>query len=349
MEELDGKEVRIAAACALAVWTLAAQETPTFRAETSLALVRFYAAKSGHFVENLTRDDFVLLEDGKPREFIVFEGGGRQRSVPLEVALVFDASGSVTDNGLLDAAAFKAGLLDSVPNARIAVYSFARHLRRYTPPTRDFTALKFALASIAERRSVNGVEIALELPPKRKTTFNGASWIYEAVMGAARDLATQPASATRMIVIFSDGLPTTSTSPQDAASVCEELGISVYPVLLGHWKLGEKIREHQQRDVNRAHPGPPSEAAERLNSMEREIQEFAALGRLTGGSAIDPPAVGPTMLRQLIAGLAGRARSEYVLGFTPESSGAPRSRKLEVRLRDKSLGQIMGGKRQIVH
>jgi hypothetical protein len=84
--------------------------------------------------------------------------------------------------------------------------------------------------------------------------------------------------------------------------------------------------------------------------MEREVQEFATLGRLTGGSAIDPPAIGPAMLRQLIAGLAGRARSEYVLGFTPESGGAPRSRKLEVRLRDKSLGQIMGGgKRQIVH
>jgi hypothetical protein len=156
LEELDGKEVRIAALCALAVWTLAAQETPTFRTETSLALVRFYAAKSGHYVENLTRDDFVLLEDGKPREFTVFEGGGRQRTVPLEVALVFDASGSVTDNGLLDAAAFKAGLLDAVPNARIAVYSFARHLRRYTPPTRDFATLQFALASLAERRTANG-------------------------------------------------------------------------------------------------------------------------------------------------------------------------------------------------
>ena len=165
-----------------------------------------------------------LRPSGGRKTATVFEGGGRQRTVPLEVALVFDTSGSVTDNGLLDAAAFKAGLLDTVPNARIAVYSFARHLRRYTPPTRDFAALQFALGSLAERRSVNGVEIALELPPKRKTTANGASWIYEAVMGTARDLSAQPAGATRMIVIFSDGLPTTSTSPEDAASVCEELG-----------------------------------------------------------------------------------------------------------------------------
>jgi hypothetical protein len=38
-----------------------------------------------------------------------------------------------------------------------------------------------------------------------------------------------------------------------------------------------------------------------------------------------------------------------VVGFVPESTAAARKHKLEVRLRDKSTGQIVGGTRSIVH
>jgi VWFA-related protein len=344
---LDGqKGLRLTLAC-LAAAALAAQETPTFRTETSLALVRFHAAKGGRYVLDLKPDDVVLLEDGQPRPFTVFEGGAsRIHSVPVDLALVFDTSGSVVDQGLLDPVVFKSGLLDGVPNARLAVYGFTDKLRRFCPPTRDFEALRIALDALGTRKPVGAVTIPLELPPKRKADENGASWIYEAVMGAARDLAAQPGNATRLVVIFSDGLSSTTSAPEDAARVCEDLGIPVYPILLGHWKLGEKIRAAQANQ----RPGRElSAAARRLNSTEEEMQEFASLGRLTGGGAFDPPAMGSGVLKQIVSGLAARVGSAYVVGFTPTSDGPPKRHRIEVRLKQKSLGQVVGGKRVITH
>jgi VWFA-related protein len=344
--ELDGqKGLRLALACLTAA-ALAAQETPTFRADTSLALVRFYLAKGGHYILDLKKDDVVLLEDGQPRPFTVFEGGGsRRRSVPVDLALVFDVSGSVVDQGLLDPVAFKNGLLDGIPNARLAVYSFTNKLHRFCPPTRDFETLRGALAALGERKPL-GVTVPMELPAKRKANGNGASWIYESVIGAARDLSIQPGNATRLVVVFSDGLPSTTSAPEDAAKICEDLGISVYPILLGHWELGKRIKAVQEKE----RPGrEPSALAGRLNGMEQEIQEFASLGRLTGGGAFDPPAMGSGVLKQIVSGLAARVDSEYVIGFAPDTDGAPKRHKLEVRVRDKSLGQIMGGKRVVSH
>ena len=334
----------------LAAATLGAQETPTFRTETSLALVRFHATKGNRYVDDLKRDDVILLEDGKPRPVTLFEGGrAARRSVPIEISLLFDTSGSVLSAGLLDAAAFKSGLVDGLPNVRIAVYGFAARLRRFCPPTRDFETLRDALDRLGDRRPGRAVNIPVALPPKRKADEGGGTWIYEAVIGAARDAAAQRGNATRMLVVFSDGFSTTNSTPEDAASVCDELGVSVYPIVLGHWRLAEKVRAQNEREARRRPGSMPSRAAERLNDQEDEIQQFASLGRLTGGGAFDPPAIGPGLLQQIVGGLAARVEMEYVVGFSPESSGAPRKHRLEVRLRDKSLGQVIGGKRQIVH
>jgi hypothetical protein len=42
-------------------------------------------------------------------------------------------------------------------------------------------------------------------------------------------------------------------------------------------------------------------------------------------------------------------RTEYVVGFASETSDAPRKHKLEIRLRGKSAGKVMGGTRTVVH
>jgi hypothetical protein len=47
--------------------------------------------------------------------------------------------------------------------------------------------------------------------------------------------------------------------------------------------------------------------------------------------------------------MAAQVRSEYVVGFVPETSDAPRRHKLEIRLRGKDAGRVMGGTRTLVH
>ena len=50
--------------------------------------------KRGHFVKDLTQNDFKVLDDNKPATIRFF---GRETNLPLRVGLLIDASNSVRD------------------------------------------------------------------------------------------------------------------------------------------------------------------------------------------------------------------------------------------------------------
>jgi Ca-activated chloride channel homolog len=103
---------------ALAVTTIAAQ-TPTFRA--GIDLVRFgvtVSDRQGAYLADLTADDFVVLEDGKPQQIAYFARGDQGDSAPeMHVGLLFDTSGSMTEDiGLARSAAVR--FLNTLSDAR---------------------------------------------------------------------------------------------------------------------------------------------------------------------------------------------------------------------------------------
>ncbi len=333
----------------LAATLLAAQQTPVFRSETSLATVHFHVLHKNQYVTDLKPKDVILLEDGEPRPFTFFDNSALGRTRPVEVTALFDTSGSVTDQGLLDPLAFEDTLLQAFDNVTLAVYGFTSKLDRYCAPTRDRDALQRAFQALATRGKHQS--IPAPLPPKRKANTGGGTWIYAAVAQAAREAAATPGDATRLILVFSDGFDTTNCHPEDAADVARELGIAVYPVALGHWKLAERMRNEQQRLAARStrEPALTSTALDRMESQEREIINFASLGELTGGRSYDPREITRNVMRQVLGGVVGSIRTEYSIGFAPELSDKPHRHKLEVRLRDKQFGQVTGGARTIMH
>ncbi|MFB3826757.1 MAG: VWA domain-containing protein [Bryobacteraceae bacterium] len=342
----------------LAALLFSAQEPqqPVFRAETALALVRFHVVRDNRYVTGLKPEDIVLLEDGVPRKLTLFEGGrAGPRSLPVEIAVVFDISGSVTRWGLLDPLVFKTALLDGMPNVRLSVYGFGGRLHRFSRPTRDPEALAAAFRRVLDFRSGARPRpdlIPIELPPKRKANMPGGTWLYESVIGAARDAASMPGSATRMLLVFSDGFPTTNTHPEDAAGVARELGLPVYPVVLGHAHFVEQAGAVQQGGYRR--DGSLKEGArrrlERLQDKEDDMRDFASLGELTGGRSFDPPLINLNMLRQILGGVAAQVACEYVVGFSPPPpDGPPKRHKLQVRVARKELGKVLGGTRTIEH
>ncbi|MCX6615738.1 MAG: VWA domain-containing protein [Acidobacteria bacterium] len=331
-------------------------ELPVFRAETTLALVRFHVVRKNAYVDDLKPADVVLLEDGSPRKLTLFEGGrAARRTVPVEVILLFDTSGSVTQEGLLDPLAYQSTLLDGAPNARLAVYGFDSALRRFSRPTRDPAELAGALERVVNFRSgarPRPDTIRLQLPPKRKSDPRGGTWIYESVLAAAKDAAAWPGNATRMLVVLSDGFSTTTSQPEDAASLASELGIPIYPVVLGHHRLEEQMRQVHETGYNSQ--GVMSDGArqrlQRLEAQERDILDFARLGELTGGRSFNPRTINLTVVRQILAGLLNQIRCEYVVGFTPgPPAGQPLRHKLQVKLRGKELGKVLGGARSITY
>jgi hypothetical protein len=58
-----------------------------FHAQTRLVLLSFHVFHGKGYVTDLKPADIVLLEDGKPREFTIFDSPSAQGRMPLELVL----------------------------------------------------------------------------------------------------------------------------------------------------------------------------------------------------------------------------------------------------------------------
>jgi VWFA-related protein len=69
---------------------LAAQQSPTFSADVKVVnLLATVRDKDGHIVSNLSKEDFALLEDGRPQAIRYFS---RETDLPLTLGLLVDTS-----------------------------------------------------------------------------------------------------------------------------------------------------------------------------------------------------------------------------------------------------------------
>lgn len=301
----------------------------TFRAESNLALVRFQVSpQKGKLISDLRAEDIEILEDGVPRKTALFEGGRfYPRTVPLEITLLFDCSGSVQQAGTLDPHVFHQSLLDEYVNARIAIYAFADRLTRLTTPTRDGAALM---------KAMNGVSI---IP-------SGGTPLFGSIAETARDVAASGGNAVRMLVIFSDGESTArgdDIRDEEAIQAALDRGIALYPVTLSNSLAGAA-------PVRSTAPPDPAGAVYSNWPMRRaaSINKFEQLAAATGGmkfEAISNADVLPAILKKM----ARHIQYDYVAGFYPPSSGGTARHKVEVVLRAKDRGRILGGTRTVVH
>lgn len=327
-------------------------DLPVFRTETSLALVRFHVVNKKQYVVDLKPDQIELLENGRPQKVALFEGGlTKSRTVPVEIILVFDTSGSVLHEGLLDPVTFKKDLLDSIPGAVLSVYRFETRMRRLAQRTRDLETIEKAFGALDKQVSFGTVlKLEQHASPKDRKRGIGGSPIYEAVMEAVRDSSMGPADTTRLLLIFSDGFATSGTKPEAAGKMAQELGIAVYPVVLGHQRIVERIQRGIQQQVgdSRAGPREPSSDMRRAEEQQREIAEFASLGELTGGVPFAPRMFSQDTLRNILRFMVGQVRNEYVAGYYPvPPEGTKKTYKLSVRLKSKEYGKLLGGTRTV--
>ncbi len=318
----------LAAALAQAPPQTPPAEDPGFviRTETNLALVRFHVVRKNKYFEQLRPEEIELREDGQPQKLALFEGPSTGRTVPIEVILLFDVSLSVSDLNLL------AGVQDILKgigaHAGISVYAFANRLRRFTPPTRDMAAIRAALDG------------ALDYA-------HGGTRLYEAIMRTATEsLRGGAGPTTRIMIVFSDGLSTTKTKPEEAVKIARACGVALYPVVLGH------LRVIQQGQIN-DRPGfaNPRALERQARAMDKEWQmrEFAEIGAATGGRSFDPPHLNELVVREILKSVVRDVQAEYVAGYYPASGETRRAHKVEVVLRDKRAGKVYGGVRTVVH
>jgi hypothetical protein len=70
---------------------------------------------------------------------------------------------------------------------------------------------------------------------------------------------------------------------------------------------------------------------------------------MTGGRAFYPNRTDAATVNDILDAIRNQSLSEYLVGFAPASSAHPRKHELEIKLRSKSAGKLIGGQRTAVY
>lgn len=250
---------------------------------------------AGVLVSNLTRKDFRVFEDGVENPLSDLS----LRQVPVDVALIVDASSSVAEN--LDdfrtaVEGFAAHLAD---DDRISLIQFDDRVVLLQDWTRSLVQLRRAL-----RRIVPGMF----------TRF------HDAMLLAARDQAPRP-NARRAIIVLTDGIDSGRGSTFDSAMrAALQSQITVYVV--SNTQI-ERARKQQELSVLLS----ASDSAVRFNglriddlrlglaaldSSERNLERLTAA---TGGKLYKPTSFDG--LERTYAEVADELRHQYTLYYSP--------------------------------
>ena len=187
--------------------------------------------KRGHFVKDLTQNDFRVMDDNKPA--LSIRSFSRQTNLPLRVGLLIDASNSVRDRFKFEQEA-AIEFLNQIIRPR---YDKAFIIGFDTTPevTQDFT-------DDAEKLS-KGV---------RMLRAGGGTAMYDAIYFACRDKlmnADKGVLATRRaIILLSDGEDNQSrVSREEAVEMAQRAEVIIYAISTNTSGLklrGDKVLEH---------------------------------------------------------------------------------------------------------
>ena len=252
---------------------------------------------NGRLVNDLTRNDFRVFEDGamQPLSDLAL------RQVPVDVVLMVDASSSVANN--LDdfrrAAQGFAARLEA--DDRISLIKFDDRIELL----QDWTKSRFQL-----QRALNRIE------PGMFTRFN------DALLLAAKEQFGPAAKSRRAVIVLSDGIDNGqgTTSIQTALQALIRAQVAVYIVANTEISRAAKRAEldtllggtessirFNQVNIDRLRLG--------IQALDQSEENLAQLAKMTGGRLYKPLTF--DALESTYAEVAEELRHQYALYFTP--------------------------------
>jgi len=199
---------------------LARAQEVTFSTEVKVVnvLANVYG-KNGEIVRDLTRDDFLLSEDGRPQPIRYFS---RETDLPLTLGLLVDTSTSqlrVLDAERVASFDFVDQVLrEDKDRVFIVQFDMGVEIRRKLTSSRQ--ELETALAQVAA-------------PSMRQLELQrgGGTLLYEAIAVASRDVM-RAQTGRRALIVISDGVDTGSEIPlPTAVEEAQRAGTLVYSIV----------------------------------------------------------------------------------------------------------------------
>ena len=290
-------------------------EDPTLiiTAESNLVVVPFHVHKRKTAVWGLEADAFDVLEDGMPQDIAFVERPPGPDGDPLESRRVPAEIIFLID---VSASVMSWDLLDKqiVRDGMLDAMEAGSSISLYGFGS---SIQQFAAPTRDIAKLERGIEL-LSRFPERETR------LYEGIVYAALHAARQGGSVSRKMVVFSDGFDSTAFKADRAVKAANALGIPIYPAILSQ--------------IARTGGGFLSQG------------ELADLGRRTGGKAYFPSVLTSLEIRRILTALAKLTRTEYVVGYYPQGIDEEvTGHRVEVRLKDKNVGNLSGGRRLVLH
>ena len=255
------------------------------RVKVNLVNVSFSVRDSrGSLVDNLTKDDFEVLEDAVPQKIAFFS---RSSDMPLTLGLVVDASGSqdhFSKQHKHDLEVFLHDVLEE--KDRAFMLCFGNHLRLVSDFTQSSSQILDGL-----NRFEQGDKHFAELGPKETRELGTA--FYDSIFYSVTEKLAN-ANGRRSLLIFSDGEDNSSAHDMmTAIETAQSANVIVFPI-----RYTEK--EHGKLTARNKYG---------IRVMDRIAKE-------TGGMAFDAEVVDPhTYFRQI----GEELRSSYELAYYPSN------------------------------
>ena len=291
-------------ACALT--GISAQQAPTtIRSGVDVVLVPVSVTAGNRPVLGLTASDFTLQDNGIAQDFTC----AAAESLPVDVTLVIDTSGSVKGKALEQFNADVQHIAESLqPNDRLRLITFA-----------------------ADATDVSGLQPGGVALPVDRITAGGGTSLYNAL--AAALIAVPQSDRPQLVFGFSDGLD--NMSFLDASGLVSLAGHShavLYLTLVSRSEAGSALSTTR---TMLAIPNTPNRSGNGrfvpyIGGPNRRL--LIETANRTGGAVYQRSA--GTSLSALFEQALDEFRSSYVLTFTPRGVKAEGWHTLTVRTKD---------------
>ncbi len=273
----------------------------TLRLVTRLvAISAVVKSKDGETKAGLSKDDFVLKQDGKEQPIRYFSRGS---DLPLTMALMVDTSGSqrtfLGDESLASDVFLETMLGRSEDRAMLV--QFDKSVQELKGMTSSASALHLALTGLTARASATG-----------------GTLLYDAVYRVASSSLAGESGRKAMIILSDGGDNGSRRSLAEAIEQAQRADVQIYSILYSMWE-----------GPNGGGPAPPWSANSGLEALQK-------LSESTGGHVFT---VSRTLsLREIFAEIGEDLRLQYELGYTPPPDTQPNTyHRLELKAKDKKL------------
>jgi VWFA-related protein len=279
------------------------EKVPTFRKSVNLVNVYFTVKdKRGALMPNLAKDQFELLEDGKPQTIKFFSALSDQ---PLTIGLLIDSSYSM-NRTLPEEKVVAGGFLQKVltPKDLAFVISFDVSVDLL----QDLTGSMHLLRTGLDKARINTNTVGMTPmgnpgPVPTASGQNKGTLLFDAAYLASDEVLSKQSGRKAMIILTDGDDVGSKMRLRDAIEAAQKADVIAYVLLI-------------------TDPGFPSNYGD-MNKLTEQ----------TGGRVIEVR--NPDKLDKAFSEIAAELRSQYSLGFTsnnPHNDG--KFRKLEVKSKD---------------